>query len=514
LKDDRDIADFQNSTHSLSSASLPGVTPKESHHSLGTYLPGATPKEKELRETVRFVPIEEPELGRIPVSACGRQLELEAQDVQPLATLQASLRRDLCIQGQDLDIFDVHGNRISFDSDLMAALNRGDFPLSASMPDSSTARTEHKREDLSHMQWMLIRDQLSGLGDKIAKIGRSVEELSEFVSVQRRDNEATANRLRHEMNSLIDSHKDISRHSILQLSERIDELSQSIHPEESVKEAEVFKQTVEKQIQSVYDELEDVRRHRNEGTSEGSLVEEMQRLVQDQEQARSALEDSLQQEIRRLGERIDLLGDSQSEKAHDVNEQILQASNKSIQDVEDIAKHVMQAIGTTDTWQTHRETRIQSIEVGSWKIERSLTDAMNEQGSQFDQVWQRLEKLCGTMEQVRLDAACAPDAAAPCAITPTPTVRQSPLPSQLPADSPASTLASSPTLGGSGAVASLAAAVGDWKRRRAEQSSDASGSNQASSLTQMLESAASSHVLGGMACSPSAPARPTKLGQV
>merc|ERR1712070_1061095 len=46
---------------------------------------------------------------------------------------------------------------------------------------------------------------------------------------------------------------------------------------------------------------------------------------------------------------------------------------------------------------------MQMMEAGSSRAESSLADVASRQGSQFDQLWQRCEKLYGMLEQARLD---------------------------------------------------------------------------------------------------------------
>jgi hypothetical protein len=195
--------------------------------------------------------------GHIQVSACGRELELEVQDAQPLATLQTSLRRELGLPGQELDISDVHGTRIVYDSDLRAALCRGDTPLSASRADSSTTCMEyrvHRNEDSGdcrQTQWKLIRDEFSSLADKMLKIGRSVEELSEAVGNQRREHDAATGHLWYEVNTLIET---ATRQSTSQIFDRIDALALSVQSEIAIREA--MKDDLQKQLQVFQEDLE------------------------------------------------------------------------------------------------------------------------------------------------------------------------------------------------------------------------------------------------------------------
>merc|ERR1719162_2081130 len=113
------------------------------------------------------------------------------------------------MEGQNFEIFNCMGSNLVTDGDLQDALSNGHVPLAASLSDSSIHYLENRREELSQMQWKLMRDQLSGVTEKIMQLGRRVGELNESLERQEKETYGSQDRLRHEMTSLVENSKDV-----------------------------------------------------------------------------------------------------------------------------------------------------------------------------------------------------------------------------------------------------------------------------------------------------------------
>merc|ERR1719498_672817 len=168
-------------------------------------------------------------------------------------------------------------------------------------------------------------------------------------------------------------------------------MSLSLQSERAIREA--LKESLEKEIHCLLEELQADRAHRQELTG----------LLQEEAGAREALQERVHHDVWRLGERLEVISEMQNEKARDFNEQLLQASYKTGQDFQDITRQMLQVRGFSENWQTQMEMRLKTIEAGSVVLENNVTDAANRQGAQFDWLRNRLEKLYFIFDEARIE---------------------------------------------------------------------------------------------------------------
>merc|ERR1719316_1270376 len=152
------------------------------------------------------------------------------------------------------------------------------------------------------MQWKLMRDQLSGVTEKIMQLGRRTGELQEQIERHEKEVAGSCDRLRHEMVGLVENSKDVTRQSLLQLVERVDAVSHLIHSERNIREAS--KLGIERQIQGVRDFVEaDRSQRRSENAATASLIEEGRKAVLEESRNREALENKNVYDLSRMNER-------------------------------------------------------------------------------------------------------------------------------------------------------------------------------------------------------------------
>merc|ERR1719171_3231465 len=81
------------------------------------------------------------------------------------------------MEGQLFHFFDVNGNALETDEQVVEAIAKNQTPLCATLTDASIHYIENRREELAQMQWKLVRDQMTGATGKIAALARQVTEM-------------------------------------------------------------------------------------------------------------------------------------------------------------------------------------------------------------------------------------------------------------------------------------------------------------------------------------------------
>jgi hypothetical protein len=336
----------------------------------------------------------------VTVSACGRTLHIDRQCASTMQQMLLAVQRELSMHGQDFELLDVHGTRLESDSLLREAVAEGRTPIVAALHEASIHYIENRREELSQMQWKLIRDQLSGLGDKVVQLGRRVHELTESFSDQREKQYATNERLQSEFPATLESAKEFTRHTQAQLGERMDALLHLIHTERNVREAS--KHGLESQMQAIRDLLEgDKSTRRVEINTAQSTIEDMKKVIAEEQRLREETELRHNQGMYRINDRIDTLSRVHADTAQDHAEQIKQVELRRINELHDPTKHIIKVSQKAETSELEVKARCQQMEDKTASLENRLQEFMHRQSLHIEDLRSHKEKISQGLEQVR-----------------------------------------------------------------------------------------------------------------
>jgi hypothetical protein len=340
--------------------------------------------------------------GAVTIAACGRTFQVDGQSANTIQQLQHALQRELSMHGQDFELMDVNGMRIDADSDLRDAVAQGRMPLVAALHEASIHYIENRREELSQMQWKLLRDQLSGLGDKVAQLGRRVHEVTEALGDQKQKQDTMNQRLLQECGTTLESSKEFTRHTQAQLTERMDALMHLIHTERNVREAS--KHGLESQINACRDMLEgDKSTRRAEIGSHSSMIDEMKKMVIDDQRIREDAELRYNNAISRINDRIDALSRVQADSVQDLAEQLKQVEFRRINELHDPTQHIINVSQKAETSELEVKARCQQVEDKTASLENRLQEFMHRQSIHIEDLRSHKDKITQSLENVRME---------------------------------------------------------------------------------------------------------------
>jgi len=335
------------------------------------------------------------------VSACGRSVPLQFGEGSSLVALQSQLQQSLHMEGQTFQFFDVQGSALSTDVDIYNAVTGGLTPLCATLTDASIHYIENRREELAQMQWKLIRDQVTGATAKVADLNRRVQEMSEGVATGSREVVSAAERLRSELLGTVEGAREGARGDLLQLSERVNAVSQLVAKERNVRE--VSNQGLEKQIQGLRDAMESDRSvRRQEAAATCSQIEDVRQGVELESRAREAFEDRQSMDSIKASERMDEMQSQRNDDAQDYSHQLKKASLEADQMVQAQGRLMMQMRSEMDSSFVNSTARLQQLEDRCATHEGRLGENTSRQMQSVERLSERIEKLSQSVEQVRL----------------------------------------------------------------------------------------------------------------
>lgn len=338
----------------------------------------------------------------VRVHACGQNLEVSFSDSMSLAGLQMALGSELKMPSQVFDICDTQGMSIRTDSELLGAVSMGNTPLVAAMPEASIHMIENRRQELSQIQWKLIRDQLSGLGEKILSIGNGLEDLTDKLGRHKTEGEASINRARQEASGLIDNIQEASRQTTVRLEERLEAVVQLVHLERNAREA--TKQGIERQFQNLRDVVEQERaQRRSENSSTASLVEGCRSAILEEGQSRASLEERLVRDNRSLLERVEAISRTQSDQSLDFWERLQQVSDETNRDLQEHTRQALQDRASNEAVRNETTVKLQLAEERMSVLDARMRENTNRQGGQLEEMWAKFDSIQQLVEQARIE---------------------------------------------------------------------------------------------------------------
>lgn len=266
----------------------------------------------------------------VPVTACGRNFHLEAGEASTLIGVQAVLQGQLMMHEQDFEIYDSEGCLLATDGDLYRAAVQGHVPLVATLSEASVHFIQNRREELSQMQWKLLRDQLSGLSEKVCSLGRRMQELTQVLQTDKFEQKAADDRLRADVNHLVINADEHVKQHIQPVAERLEAMAQIIHSERGARE--MVKLALEQQILNVRDALDaELSARRQDAASTAQLIQEFQQGITEEVAVRTRFEGHHFQTVETLHNRIEASTRSNSEHLQDMTDQVTQVEQTSHQ---------------------------------------------------------------------------------------------------------------------------------------------------------------------------------------
>lgn len=339
--------------------------------------------------------------GPVVVNVCGRNVTALTGAEPSVASLQVVLQKELSLNGQSFDIFDERGVSLTTDGDLRLAISRG-ATLAANLSEASVHYIENRREELSQLQWKLMRDQVSGVAEKLVQVGHRVQELSEAVTVMKHEHEESCRRMKFETETLLDSAKEAGKHDLMQLSERVDGLSHSVSSERNRRE--VAKENIDQTIQGLRDMImADRSTRRSELVGTNSLLEEGRQALLEESRSREAIEARRTADVNWLSERVEALARSQAEKVQDLCEQVKTVALNVNSSLQDGTRSVLQVQSIAESTQIEASARLKKLEDRLLGIDSRIGEVGNREVLHYDDLMAKHRKVYSVIEDLRLE---------------------------------------------------------------------------------------------------------------
>jgi len=345
--------------------------------------------------------------GGLHITACGRDVVVPQQESNSVNAVKKALQRELRMHGQEIELYDNVGLQLVTDGDLSNAIKQGSSPLTATLSEASIHYIENRREELSQMQWKLVRDKVDRLAGRVDTLNTQLQSLTDAFSAQQMQQQEGDRRLQMEVETCAQEMGEQSRQLGAQLAERVEAVSQIAHSERNMREA--LKEGIGRQVQNVRDALEADRvTRKNENIAFAGLLEDLRRSLQDEGRARESLEDRRHQDMSTLQDRIDTLSRFQADSKQDLEVYMKQLTTQASrlfqasQELEDNNRQALQLRSTVESAQVEANSRFQRLEDRSSTTESRLSEVSNRAASQFNQLWTKTQSIYTTVEQVRL----------------------------------------------------------------------------------------------------------------
>lgn len=335
------------------------------------------------------------------VIACGRSVQVGMHDAQVSSSLKNVLQRTLNMHGQEFELYDNCGNMLITDGDLKDAVAKSLTPLTATLSEASIHYIENRREELSQMQWKLLRDKVDSLSGKVDVLTRQLSQLADGLTSQQLTMQEADRKLQVEIEKSQDSAKEQTRQLGAQLADRVEAVAQILHSERNMREA--LKEGIGRQVQGVRDALEaDRSTRRSEHESSKSLIEELRRSLVDESRNRENLEERFHQDLNTLQDRLDSLSRYQADSKQDIEHYMKTITAEANKELEDNTRQVLSLRAVVDKVQVEASTRLQKVEDRTTAIENRQGEQANRTSTQINQLWSKAHSLNTTIENVRL----------------------------------------------------------------------------------------------------------------
>eukprot|EP00929_Paragymnodinium_shiwhaense_P060141 TRINITY_DN30067_c0_g5_i1.p1 TRINITY_DN30067_c0_g5~~TRINITY_DN30067_c0_g5_i1.p1 ORF type:complete len:625 (+),score=177.50 TRINITY_DN30067_c0_g5_i1:117-1991(+) len=339
---------------------------------------------------------------QLMISACGRTIGVDESVPQTLLGLQAALQHKLQMEAQTFHFFDINGNSLVTDAQVMDAVDEGMVPLVATLTDASIHYIENRREELAQMQWKLVRDQMTGTTCQVAQTRRQVTELSEMLVASKSELQAALDRSKNEMLRVVDEHREIASSEFRQLAERVTAVAQLVTGERNKRE--ISMQSLDKQLQNLRDSIDAERaaRRQDQGMHLAD-VSDLKALIEGEKCAREAFEDRHSFDLHGLNERMDQLSSRNIENLQDQAAAFKKQLDTVSSAAQEHASQVVRMRAESDTIATEQTIRFQDVEDRCVVIETRMAEVASRQAASLERLCERQERVAQAVESLRLE---------------------------------------------------------------------------------------------------------------
>jgi len=335
------------------------------------------------------------------VNVCGRSVRVPSTSLPSFLGVQHFLQKELSMYGEHFELFNDRGESICTDGDITVAIESGQV-LCANLSTTSVHSIENRREELSHLQWKLLRDQIAGVADKLVQVGHRVQELTEALATSEEEHKTDMKRLKMQTESMVEIAKEAGKQDLAQVVERIEAVSQSVNTERNRRD--FMKQTIDQQTQQLRDMLSgDRSTRRSENNALQSSIDEARQAALDEARFRENLEARHVADISWLTERIEALARSQAEKVQDVCEQVKSIAVNVNDSLQDGNRSVLQVQSIVESTQIEVTARFKALEERSLHLDSKVMELGNREVMHFDELQAKQRKMSSVLEQLRID---------------------------------------------------------------------------------------------------------------
>eukprot|EP00811_Abedinium_folium_P029221 NODE_4582_length_1873_cov_7.302978.p1 GENE.NODE_4582_length_1873_cov_7.302978~~NODE_4582_length_1873_cov_7.302978.p1 ORF type:complete len:402 (+),score=144.91 NODE_4582_length_1873_cov_7.302978:166-1371(+) len=288
-----------------------------------------------------------PRLRHVSVQVCGRCLHLDLSEVITIRSVQDVLRSQLAMHEQVFELFDAEGATLSTDGDLWRVVMLGQTPIVATLSATSVHFIENRREELAHMQWKVLRDEFSGLSERLSVMGRQADELAETITWHRREQEASNDRVRSDVTAFVERAKSDLKQAVKPLGERLEAMQQIVQTERRARE--MTQSSLEEQLGAVCNSIEEDRvAHQRDQTQIASLVKNYGFAVSDEVAARMHFEGRQNRAMDRMHDRIEAALRSNALHLEDLGSEIQRLGRNVAREIDTHSDQVARHSVTTD----------------------------------------------------------------------------------------------------------------------------------------------------------------------
>jgi hypothetical protein len=339
------------------------------------------------------------------VNACGRSVGIpQGLGTSQLQEVQKALQKELGMQDQNFEVYDLGGTRLITDEDLREAVMSGRTPLAATLSDASIHFIENRREELAQMQWKVMRDQNSQANAKLLhacrQVGSLETELENYKYAQQRELES----LRNQLHAVIEDVRDGTKNECRQLSERVAGMGQLVNGEKGMREhaGEQFN----KLLQGLRDAVDSDRSAMNQvSSSVAAQLDGMRSRLECESSQRSSLENKVTSELHRMTERCEELSGSIRNAAIEYSNRLERTSLANNESMEVNARNISKVRSDADHGTSELTQRIALLEERCTSLQKQLTEQQLQSATSMESLMARNEKAALSVEQLRFDGS-------------------------------------------------------------------------------------------------------------
>eukprot|EP00929_Paragymnodinium_shiwhaense_P003836 TRINITY_DN104509_c0_g1_i1.p1 TRINITY_DN104509_c0_g1~~TRINITY_DN104509_c0_g1_i1.p1 ORF type:complete len:656 (-),score=140.50 TRINITY_DN104509_c0_g1_i1:107-2074(-) len=341
--------------------------------------------------------------GSVQVNACGKTFWLSGSaSLDSVLHFKRSVREHLHMPGQDFSVQDVLGTPIVTDLDLKNAVVSKHTPLVATLSEAAVHFIENRREELSQMQWKLVRDELNTLSDRVAKLTRQNSVLKDALAESQSGQDKAIQALRHELSQCVETAAEGWRQNLLQVNERVESVAHLLSSERNARES--WRQGLERSVQALRETVEgDKLARKAESSSTVSTLDNMHEELAQESRNRELLGERLVETAHRLGERMDALSRSQADATQDLLQQVKESETRMATEMQDYAMSGVKARATVENLEIEVRGNVQRVEDRTRALQSKLQEFMHRHDVHLQEIRFDKSQLQRSIDQVRSD---------------------------------------------------------------------------------------------------------------